>query len=310
MNDSVYSEHVDALSYDEQAALVALLRTRPDGLSWIDLTNEVVQRGSAMAAYEALQPEGLLSAGGSAFTEAARDVRAWDDEGLDFVSIVDPRYPASLRDVHQAPPFLFTEGALVPDDVGVSVVGSREATERGLQMAGAVATALSRMGVSVLSGLAKGIDTAAHIATLEASGRPVGVIGTGMRLQYPAENRDLHGEVAKQGLLISQFWPDAPPRKTSFPMRNATMSGYGIATVVVQAGENSGARIQARLAVEHGRPVILSDYVVESTQWGRRLVGRPRVHVASGVADVERVVDHLLNAPREVDAALESLAHA
>src|ERR1700744_4410475 len=98
--------------------------------------------------------------------------------------------------------------------------------------------------VTVVSGLARGIDTAAHRAALDAGGRTVAVIGTGIGRVYPAENRGLQNEIADRGLLISQFWPDAPPQKHTFLMRNATMSGYGLATVVVEAGEHSGARAQ------------------------------------------------------------------
>jgi DNA processing protein len=142
--------------------------------------------------------------------------------------------------------------------------------------------------MTVASGLARGIDTAAHHAALDAGGRTVAVIGTGISRAYPAENRALQEEIAARGLVLSQFWPDASPSKQSFPMRNVTMSGYGLATVVVEAGEQSGARIQARVAVEHGRQVILTDQVVARNAWAQALLGRPGVHLAS---DVDRVMD-------------------
>jgi DNA processing protein len=94
--------------------------------------------------------------------------------------------------------------------------------------------------------------------------------------------------------VLSQFWPDAPPQKHTFLMRNATMSGYGLATVVVEAGETSGARAQARMAVEHGRQVILAEPVVAENQWARDLVGRPGVHVAGSVDDVMNIVDQVV----------------
>jgi len=95
-------------------------------------------------------------------------------------------------------------------------------------------------------------------------------------------------------LVLSQFWPDAPPQKHTFLMRNATMSGYGLATVVVEAGETSGARAQARMAVEHGRQVILTDQVVVRNQWAQKLLGRPGVHVASSVDSVMDAVDQVV----------------
>jgi len=294
---------------EERAALVDLLRSRPQGMSWIQLTGEVRRHGSARAAAAALAPAELLpNPERVAQREAAlHDVRVWEQAGLDFVGIVDERYPEAVRDIHQAAPFLFVRGSVRADDLAVSVVGSRDASEQGLRMAWAVAQALVDMGISVVSGLAKGIDGAAHRATLEAGGRPVGVIATGIKRQYPAEHRALHEEVAAAGLLMSQFWPDAPPQKHNFLMRNATMSGYGVATVVIEAGEHSGARAQARMAVEHGRPVILTDLVVARTEWGAALVGRPGVHVATSVTDVTNTIHAIVSAPSRVDDMLAAL---
>jgi len=104
----------------------------------------------------------------------------------------------------------------------------------------------------------------------------------------------LQEAIADTGLVLSQFWPDAPPQKHSFLMRNATMSGYGLATVVVEAGENSGARSQARMAVEHGRQVILCQQVVEQNDWARSLVDRPGVHVADSAASVVAAVERTI----------------
>lgn len=121
------------------------------------------------------------------------------------------------------------------------------------------------------------------------------------------ENRTLQDQIARQGLVLSQFWPDAPPTKQSFPIRNASMSGYGLATIVVEASETSGTRIQARLAVEHGRPVILTDSVASSTEWGAALVGRPGVHVASGVSGLSASIDRILDGQNALRHALEAL---
>lgn len=304
-----YPDGVYTSSLEEQAALLHLLRAKPQGLNWIDLTGEIRVHGGPIAALEALEPDALFptDARQAEYDAALREVEEWARDGLTMLTIMDDRYPASVRDIHQAPPFLFASGLLEQGDIGVSVVGSRDVSDLGIKMARAVAVALVGHGVTVISGLAKGVDATAHRATLEAGGRPVGVIGTGIRKQYPAENRDLHAEVASAGLLLSQFFPDAPPQKHNFLMRNATMSGYGIATVVIEAGEHSGARSQARMAVEHGRPVILTDLVLRSTQWARQLEGRPGVHVAASVAEVMTVVEGLLDAPRQVDEALQSL---
>jgi DNA processing protein len=158
-------------------------------------------------------------------------------------------------------------------------------------MAAELARELVSRKMTVVSGLARGIDTAAHRAALAAGGRTVAVIGTGINRVYPAENGDLQAEIAVRGLVISQFWPDASPQKQNFLMRNATMSGYGLATVVVDAGEHSGARAQARMAVEHGRQVILTDQVVVRNQWAQSLLGRPGVHVGSSVNSVLSIIE-------------------
>lgn len=294
---------------DEHAALVALLRLRPEGLRWAELTQRVLEHGSARAALRALTGDQLFltSAQEDELEAAAKDLSAWAAEGMTFTTVLDEDYPRKLRDIHQVPPFLFALGDLRPDEVAVSVVGARAASAQGIKMATSVARALVEESVAVISGLAAGIDTAAHRATIEAGGRPVGIIGTGIRLQYPAANRVLHDEVARSGLLLSQFWPDAPPRKQSFPMRNATMSGYGLATVVIEAGEHSGARIQARLAVEHGRPVILSDLVLKSTAWAKDLEGRPGVHIAASTHEVMDTIRDIRDLDREVQGTLRSL---
>jgi DNA processing protein len=243
-----------------------------------------------------------------ALTGAAQQIARWAGQGWRLLSILDDDYPARLRAIHQAPPVLFARGTVIRDDVAVSVVGSRRASPRGLGIAAGVARELVARGVTVLGGLALGIDAAAHRAALGSGGRTVGVIGTGIDRAYPAPNRELQEQIAERGLVLSQFWPGAPPQRHNFLMRNATMSGYGLATVVVEAGEQSGSRVQARIAVEHGRPVILTSLVVERNDWARALVGRPGVHVADRLQAVLDVVDQLIGEPAVVGAALNRLA--
>jgi DNA processing protein len=280
----------------ERATLVALLRTRPDGLTWSEIAVEVAEAGSAQPVWERHNTADLFSGSeqSNAQATALADLLSWRASDFRFQTFMDSDYPARLLEVHQFPPVLFSAGSLAPQDVGVSVVGSRRASERGLDHARELARRLVGIGVTVISGLAAGIDTAAHLSALQAGGRTVAVIGTGITECYPAQNRDLQDRISGEGLVMSQFWPDSPPSKSSFPMRNATMSAYGRATIIVEAGETSGARIQARLAVEHGRPVILMDSVVRGTNWGARLRGQPGVLVADtpvhAVEHVEQIV--------------------
>ncbi len=280
----------------ERAALVALLRQRPSGQSWPALTVEVAESGSALAVWRRhteAAPSLFDAEEDDPVESALADIHGWREQGLTLLTILDAEYPAQLREVHEMPPLLFARGQVKEDDRGVSVVGSRAASPAALAFAADVASRLVSEGLSVLAGLAAGVDTAAHTAALASGGRTVAFIGIGIRRHYPAENRALQDRVATEGLLLSQFWPDAPPQRHTFLMRNAVMSGYGRATVVVAAGEKSGTRTQARLAVEHGRPVILTPQVAGATTWGAALVGRPGVYVASSPAEVIDIVREL-----------------
>jgi DNA processing protein len=292
------SPYADAMVYgksEEHAALIALLQAQPDGLSWPEIAAELLEVGSAVEVWERHAPAPALIdlPGQITVASAGKDVRSWTAHGYRLISILDEDYPVRLRGIHQAPPVIFTLGTVLADDPAVSVVGSREASPQGLTMAAHVARELTARKITVVSGLARGIDTSALQATLDAGGRAVAVIGTGIGRTYPAENRVLQKEIARRGLVLSQFWPDAPPQKHTFLMRNATMSGFGLATVIVEAGEKSGARVQARMAVEHGRQVILTDQVVVRNEWAQALLGRPGVHMASSVDGVLETVEQV-----------------
>jgi len=309
---SSYADTMNASNPEERAALVALLRARPAGMRWADITADVFEAGSAIEVWHRVVPAALMDPPGqlNALQSAAQEITFWANQGWTLVTILDADYPVRLRGIHQAPPVLFARGSLIRDDPAVSVVGSRKASERGLAVAAGVARELVSRRLTVVAGLALGIDTAAHRTAIAAGGRTVAIIGTGINRAYPAENRELHEEIASRGLLLSQFWPDAPPQRHNFPMRNATMSGYGLATVVVEAGEHSGARSQARMAVEHGRPVILTDVVVGQNEWARALVSRPGVHVARNLASVLNIVDQLIAEREAIGAELQRLASA
>ena len=280
----------------ERAALVALLR-RGDR-SWPELTDQVELLGSARAVLE-----GQIDASGQGalfdtapdvdLESVATEIDGWAQQGMRLVTILDEDYPLYLRLVHQRPPFLFLRGKAVQEDLRVAVVGTRRPSPEGVSHARAIAGGLAARGVTVVSGLASGIDTAAHRATLAAGGRTVAVIGTGLLRSYPAENAGLQSEIAERGLLVSQFWPDAAPSKATFPMRNAVMSGYSLATVVVEAAYRSGARMQARLALEHGRRVFLLKSLM-THEWAREYASRPNTTVVEGPEDVFRELDSLV----------------
>lgn len=302
----------------ERAALIALLRDQPAGLTWTRIAIEAGQRGDALSLWHELHRAGPFheadlfhedhedDAPPAPVAAAADAIVAWQADGSGLLTVFDDEYPAQLREIHEIPPVIFYRGTPRSGETAVSIVGSRSASSRGLDIARHLSAGLVTRGITVVSGLARGIDTAAHTAALEASGRTVAVLGCGTKHYYPPENRELQDRIATEGLVISQFFPETAPRRQQFPMRNAVMSGYSRVTVVVEAGEKSGARIQARQAVEHGRPVILSDLVVDSNEWARQLVRRPGVYVARGTTEVMKLIEDIVTADDEIDQMLTS----
>lgn len=169
----------------------------------------------------------------------------------------DLEYPAALSEDPDAPDVLYVRGALANDDaLAVAVVGSREPTPYGVGVAEELAGELAARGVTVVSGLARGIDSAAHRAALRAGGRSIAVLGSGVDRVYPHEHRRLAAEIAERGAVVSQFAPGTPPRPYHFPIRNRVIAGMALGVVVVEAAEQSGALITARLAAELGREVM------------------------------------------------------
>src|SRR6266511_663042 len=164
-----------------------------------------------------------------------RDRWQASDERLRFMTILDQEYPASLRLVFNPPPFLTLRGELAAEDArGVAVVGTRRPSEEGIRRAGRLSRELAEAGITVYSGLAAGIDSAAHAGALDGGGRTVAVLGHGLlRPIYPKENAPLAETIANSAALVSQFRPDTPPTKGTFPMRNVVTSGLSQGTIVV-----------------------------------------------------------------------------
>jgi DNA processing protein len=225
-----------------------------------------------------------------------------------LVTVLDGDYPQNLRLVPNLPPFIFYRGSLTELDArSVAVVGTRDASDGGLRRAERMASLLAERAVTVISGLARGIDTAAHSAALRAGGRTIAVLGTGITKCYPAENRELAELVTQSGALVSQFWPTRSPGKDTFPRRNVVTSGLSQGTIVIEASRTSGAKMQARLALEHGKKVFLVRSLVTDQQWAQDYVSN---RGAIEVASVEEVVEQLA-APdrvRQATAQQEQLA--
>lgn len=187
-----------------------------------------------------------------------RALIAFDHDPIQVLAAGDPLYPELMRlrlGAH-APPFLFARGALEHFGTpGIAVVGCRAATEYGLDLAEQIGGGVARAGGCIVSGLARGIDAAAHAAALEAGGTTIGVLGCGIDVYYPRDNTALQDRIARDGLLISELLPGEPPRRYQFPHRNRIIAALSRAVVVVEAGERSGAVATGNHAANQGVPV-------------------------------------------------------
>jgi DNA processing protein len=224
------------------------------------------------------------------------ELLAAEKVGARLVTVLDAEYPANLRLIPNLPPFLFYRGEVTDADVrSVAVVGTREASDAGIRRAHRMSELLAERQVTVISGLARGIDSAAHRAALDAGGRTIAVLGTGITKHYPAENKDLAEEIVGQGALVSQFWPTRSPGRDTFPRRNVVTSGLSQGTVVIEASATSGAKMQARLALEHGKKVFLVKSLVTEQTWARNYVAS---RGAIEVGDVDEVIRYLASPER------------
>ncbi len=194
-----------------------------------------------------------------------RVVTLWDDE-----------YPSLLKKIYDPPPYLFVRGNFTPeDDRTVAIVGTRRPTPYGFQMAGRFANDLVRAGITVASGLARGVDTAAHAAAVRSGGRTIAVIGSGIDVLYPPENTRLADQVAGHGALVSEFPMGTKPDAVNFPRRNRIISGLSLGTLVVETGVDGGAMITATTALDQNRQVFaLPGAVTDGHRSGTHLLIR------------------------------------
>lgn len=249
--------------------------------------------------------EGLLSLGPDEIRALKNPM--WSDDPP-AVALVDPEYPALLKEIIDPPLALFYRGDLsLLRQPLVAIVGSRRASPYGINAARELAQRLVSAEVGIVSGLARGIDAAAHEATLASSGRTIAVLGTGIDVLYPRSNRRLTAQIAEQGLVLSEFPPGAAPLAQNFPIRNRVISGLSLGVVIVEATSRSGSLITARTAAEQGREVFAVPGSIFSpgTEGTHRLIqyGAKLVH------DVDDILEELpggLLARKDQPASLES----
>lgn len=175
--------------------------------------------------------------------------------GVQILAYTDAAYPQSLQNLSDKPLVLYVKGELPQANYALAIVGSRRCTEYGVRAAACFAQAMTREGIPIISGGAKGIDTAAHEACLQAGGVTVAVLGCGLDIVYPPENAKLFARIAEQGALVTEYPPGVPPAAANFPARNRIIVGLSQAVLVAEAGKRSGAVITANIAADEGREV-------------------------------------------------------
>lgn len=236
------------------------------GIGSVRLASLIAHFGDAYAAWNG-EPEELRKAGlGTKTVNRLLELRKSVDleglwtkiqaQGVQIVTWADSTYPARLKDIEQPPPVLYVRGEWLPeDDFAVAIVGTRRITAYGRQITEELAAHLAGSGLTVISGLARGVDAVAHSAALKAGGRSVAVFGSGVDRIYPPENRALAAQIMARGALLSDYPLGTAPESSNFAPRNRIISGLALATIVVEAGETSGALITAEFAAEQGREV-------------------------------------------------------
>jgi DNA processing protein len=211
---------------------------------------------------------------------------------VDIVTCEDSRYPQNLLNIYDYPPFLYVKGSLSQAEVCVAIVGSRLASTYGRYVTEKLSRELALMGITVVSGLARGIDAAAHRGALAGKGRTLAVLGSGLDVIYPPENRELADAVAASGALVTEFPFQTPPNAPNFPSRNRIISGISLGVVVVEAGEKSGSLITARIAAEQGRSVFAVPGAIEAA--GSRGTHRLIKQGAKLIENVGDIIEEIL----------------
>ena len=286
---------------DDRVTWLRLLRSRRVGPGTFHRL--LSDHGSVSAALDAL-PEVARAAGVSDYRVcpagvAEAELRAGHAAGARLVTFADPAYPAALRDLADAPPVLWMMGeARVLERSVIALVGARNASSLGLRMARGLAADLAGRGHGIVSGLARGVDTAAHKASLETG--TIAVMAGGVDVIYPAENTALAGDILRTGLRISEHPPGMAPQARHFPARNRLISGLARAVVVVEAAAKSGSLITARAALDQGREVLaVPGHPIDARASGCNMLIRDG---ATLVRNADDVIEALPAMPRAAEA--------
>ncbi len=225
---------------------------------------------------------------GTSFEDAAEETRKVEGAGVEVVPFHDSRYPARLKEIFGPPILLYARGRVeLLSTAGVAVVGARRPTPYGMAVSQKLSRELSEAGLPIVSGMARGIDSYAHRGALQARGTTIGVLGCGVDVVYPRENKKLAAEIVERGLLVSEFPMGATAFPQNFPIRNRVISGLSLGVMVVEAAQYSGSLITARLALDQGRDVYaIPGSIVSKPSWGANLLIKQGAKLIQESADV------------------------
>jgi len=215
-------------------------------------------------------------------------MKTLNNNKIKILHLQDKDYPENLKHIYQPPSTIYVRGELLPEDsIAVAIVGSRRATYYGLKNAQELGCKLASCGVTVVSGLARGIDTAAHKGALAAGGRTIAVLGSGLDVIYPPENKQLAEDITKSGAVISEFAPNTRPTRYNFPKRNRIISGLTLGVVIVEADKRSGSLITANFALGQGREVFaLPGKIDSATSCGTHDLIKQGAKLVGSVEDI------------------------
>lgn len=213
-------------------------------------------------------------------------------------------YPDNLKNIYNPPEELFVDGEILPsDNNAIAIVGTRRASYYGMEQCEKLSYDLAIRGITIISGMARGIDSAAHRGALKAKGRTIAVLGSGHNHIYPPENKKLYGEIVKNGAVVSEYEPDIPPFRTNFPRRNRIISGMSKGVVIIEAPRKSGALITADFALEQGRDVFALPGNISSVRSsGTNALIKEGAKLVEGISDILEELKNVIDI-KEIDSA-------
>jgi DNA processing protein len=215
------------------------------------------------------------------------EIESIKNKGIDLLSIDDVEYPSRLKSIYDPPPILYTKGKYKKCQMYISIVGSRKCSSDGRMIAREFSKKLSQMGIGIISGLARGIDTEAHIGALNGNGFTCAVLGCGCDITYPPENGKLMNAIEKDGYIVSEYPPGTQPFSYNFPARNRIISGLSDGVLIVEAGDKSGALITVDYALEQGKEVFaIPGSILNSMSKGTNMLIRDGAKIVTGIEDI------------------------